>query len=223
MALRTASDLFRRAQRLIPGGVNSPVRSMRAVGLDEPFFVRRAEGGVPRNRGRPAAPRLGLLGSPDLRARRSRDGRRRSRGRPGWDELRRAHRARGAPGGGDRRRGSVGRDGPARLVGHRGGDERDPARPGRDAPTASSSSQVAITAMSTPSWPRRARGRDARDPGDARCADRGDGAHDRLSVQRPRRDGGSRSDLRRRPRLHHRRARAGNMGSFRLSPAFSTV
>ena len=43
-ALRTTSDLFRRAQRLIPGGVNSPVRSMRAVGLDEPFFVRRAEG-----------------------------------------------------------------------------------------------------------------------------------------------------------------------------------
>jgi len=44
VALRTASELFRRAQRLIPGGVNSPVRSMRAVGLDEPFFVRRAEG-----------------------------------------------------------------------------------------------------------------------------------------------------------------------------------
>jgi glutamate-1-semialdehyde 2,1-aminomutase len=44
VALRTASDLFRRAQRLIPGGVNSPVRSMRAVGLEEPFFVRRAEG-----------------------------------------------------------------------------------------------------------------------------------------------------------------------------------
>jgi glutamate-1-semialdehyde 2,1-aminomutase len=43
-ALRTASELFRRAQRLIPGGVNSPVRSMRAVGLDEPFFVRRGQG-----------------------------------------------------------------------------------------------------------------------------------------------------------------------------------
>ncbi|HEY6584989.1 MAG TPA: glutamate-1-semialdehyde 2,1-aminomutase [Gaiellaceae bacterium] len=28
----------------MPGGVNSPVRAMRAVGLDEPFFVRRAEG-----------------------------------------------------------------------------------------------------------------------------------------------------------------------------------
>ena len=44
MALRTAADLFRRAQRVIPGGVNSPARAMRAVGLDEPFFVRCAEG-----------------------------------------------------------------------------------------------------------------------------------------------------------------------------------
>ena len=29
---------------MIPGGVNSPVRTMSAVGLDEPFFVRRAAG-----------------------------------------------------------------------------------------------------------------------------------------------------------------------------------
>jgi len=29
---------------LIPGGVNSPVRAMRAVGLDEPLFVARASG-----------------------------------------------------------------------------------------------------------------------------------------------------------------------------------
>jgi glutamate-1-semialdehyde 2,1-aminomutase len=29
---------------VIPGGVNSPVRAMRAVGLDEPIFVRRAAG-----------------------------------------------------------------------------------------------------------------------------------------------------------------------------------
>jgi glutamate-1-semialdehyde 2,1-aminomutase len=29
---------------VIPGGVNSPVRAMRAVGLDEPFFVARGEG-----------------------------------------------------------------------------------------------------------------------------------------------------------------------------------
>jgi glutamate-1-semialdehyde 2,1-aminomutase len=44
VALTTRSDLYRRALELIPGGVNSPVRAMRAVGLDEPFFVARAEG-----------------------------------------------------------------------------------------------------------------------------------------------------------------------------------
>jgi glutamate-1-semialdehyde 2,1-aminomutase len=46
MAVRagTTSELWSRAQRLIPGGVNSPVRAMRAVGLDEPLFVRRAAG-----------------------------------------------------------------------------------------------------------------------------------------------------------------------------------
>jgi glutamate-1-semialdehyde 2,1-aminomutase len=40
----TRSELYRRALELIPGGVNSPVRAMRAVGLDEPVFVRRGEG-----------------------------------------------------------------------------------------------------------------------------------------------------------------------------------
>ncbi|MFN2627056.1 MAG: glutamate-1-semialdehyde 2,1-aminomutase [Gaiellaceae bacterium] len=44
MAVGTRSELYRRAKSLIPGGVNSPVRAMRAVGLDEPFFVRRGEG-----------------------------------------------------------------------------------------------------------------------------------------------------------------------------------
>src|SRR3954454_22210059 len=44
MSLTTRSDLYRRALELIPGGVNSPVRAMRAVGLDEPFFVARGEG-----------------------------------------------------------------------------------------------------------------------------------------------------------------------------------
>jgi glutamate-1-semialdehyde 2,1-aminomutase len=44
VALTTQSDLFRRARALIPGGVNSPVRAMRAVGLDEPLFVRRGQG-----------------------------------------------------------------------------------------------------------------------------------------------------------------------------------
>jgi len=39
----TNEDLFARAQRVIPGGVNSPVRSFRSVG-GTPYFVDRAEG-----------------------------------------------------------------------------------------------------------------------------------------------------------------------------------
>ena len=44
MALTTRSELWRQATALIPGGVNSPVRAMRSVGLDEPLFVRRGDG-----------------------------------------------------------------------------------------------------------------------------------------------------------------------------------
>jgi glutamate-1-semialdehyde 2,1-aminomutase len=43
-SLGTRSDLYRRALELIPGGVNSPVRAMRAVGLDEPVFMRSGSG-----------------------------------------------------------------------------------------------------------------------------------------------------------------------------------
>ena len=39
----TSHDLFTRAQDLMPGGVNSPVRAFRSVG-GEPFFAKRAEG-----------------------------------------------------------------------------------------------------------------------------------------------------------------------------------
>ncbi|HET7459722.1 MAG TPA: glutamate-1-semialdehyde 2,1-aminomutase [Longimicrobium sp.] len=38
-----SAELFRRAQAVTPGGVNSPVRAFRAVG-GEPFFVERAQG-----------------------------------------------------------------------------------------------------------------------------------------------------------------------------------
>ena len=44
MVVTAGTELWRRALELIPGGVNSPVRAMRAVGLEEPFFVRRGEG-----------------------------------------------------------------------------------------------------------------------------------------------------------------------------------
>jgi glutamate-1-semialdehyde 2,1-aminomutase len=40
----TRTALWHRALGVIPGGVNSPVRAMRGVGLAEPFFVRRGEG-----------------------------------------------------------------------------------------------------------------------------------------------------------------------------------
>jgi len=39
----TSRELYARAQRVIPGGVNSPVRAFRAVG-GEPFFVARGAG-----------------------------------------------------------------------------------------------------------------------------------------------------------------------------------
>jgi glutamate-1-semialdehyde 2,1-aminomutase len=39
----TNHELFARAERVIPGGVNSPVRAFRAVG-GSPYFVQRAEG-----------------------------------------------------------------------------------------------------------------------------------------------------------------------------------
>ena len=39
-----SAELYRKARMLIPGGVNSPVRAMRAVGLDAPVFVARGEG-----------------------------------------------------------------------------------------------------------------------------------------------------------------------------------
>jgi glutamate-1-semialdehyde 2,1-aminomutase len=43
MTAQGSDALFERAQRVIPGGVNSPVRAFRAVG-GRPFFVARAEG-----------------------------------------------------------------------------------------------------------------------------------------------------------------------------------
>ena len=38
-----SSELYRRAQQLLPGGVNSPVRAMRAIGRD-PIFIERGAG-----------------------------------------------------------------------------------------------------------------------------------------------------------------------------------
>ena len=39
----TSHDLFERAKRVIPGGVNSPVRAFNAVGGD-PIYVQKGGG-----------------------------------------------------------------------------------------------------------------------------------------------------------------------------------
>ena len=41
---KTQSPLWRRATAVIPGGVNSPIRAMSAVGLDEPVFMCHGRG-----------------------------------------------------------------------------------------------------------------------------------------------------------------------------------
>ena len=43
METSRSASLFQRSQALIPGGVNSPVRSFRAVG-GGPLFIRRGQG-----------------------------------------------------------------------------------------------------------------------------------------------------------------------------------
>jgi glutamate-1-semialdehyde 2,1-aminomutase len=40
----TSGELYARALKVIPGGVNSPVRAMKAVGLEKPLFAARGEG-----------------------------------------------------------------------------------------------------------------------------------------------------------------------------------
>ena len=41
--MNTSAEWFRRAQDVLPGGVNSPVRACRSVGA-EPLFIERADG-----------------------------------------------------------------------------------------------------------------------------------------------------------------------------------
>ncbi|MCX6372948.1 MAG: glutamate-1-semialdehyde 2,1-aminomutase [Actinobacteria bacterium] len=44
MKTEISARLFEEAQRYIPGGVNSPVRAMKSVGMPHPLFVARAKG-----------------------------------------------------------------------------------------------------------------------------------------------------------------------------------
>ena len=40
----SSAELWARALAAIPGGVNSPVRAMKAVGLEQPLFAARGQG-----------------------------------------------------------------------------------------------------------------------------------------------------------------------------------
>lgn len=40
----TSARLFDEALKYIPGGVNSPVRAMKSVGMPHPLFIARARG-----------------------------------------------------------------------------------------------------------------------------------------------------------------------------------
>ena len=74
------------------------------------------------------------------------------------------------------------------LVGHRGVDERDPARPRRDRPHEAPEVRRRLPRpRRRPARRRRQRPRDAGHPRVARRAGRGRGEHDRRAVERPRR------------------------------------
>ena len=153
-----SAEAYERALELLPGGVNSPVRAMRAIGRD-PLFVARGEGAelvdVDGNRYVDWVMSWGPLiaghAHPEVVSAVQAAA---ARGH----ELRRADRGRGRAGGGDRRARPVRRDGAHDLVGHRGVDERHPAGAGGDrARPRSSSSRAPTTATSTACSPTRAR------------------------------------------------------------------
>ena len=78
-----SARLFARALRILPGGVDSPVRAFKAVG-GSPLFIRRAYRLAARRRRRQRAHRLrDVLGTAHPRARAARASSRRSRPPPG--------------------------------------------------------------------------------------------------------------------------------------------
>ena len=129
--LRSA-ELYRRAVHVLPGGVNSPVRAMRAIGRD-PVFIERAEGAeITDVDGNTLRGLRVLVGAADPRARAPRDRRGGTEAAGARHELRRADGGRGGAGRA-RRPADAGRGHAAHdVVGHGGVDERDPPRPRGD-------------------------------------------------------------------------------------------
>ena len=110
---------MRRAEALIPGGVNSPVRAFRSVGGD-PVFIARGEGALSVRRRRQPLHRLRLLlGTAAAGPSPSRHHSGPRRGARHRHQLRRAHRARGRTGRGHCRRRSFHRNGAPGEFRHR--------------------------------------------------------------------------------------------------------
>ena len=89
--LDLSRKLQQRAEQLIPGGVNSPVRAFRAVGGEPPFLVRGQGAHVYDADGNSLYRLRRLLGTSAARPRRSRGRRSRHRRRPQGHQLRRIH------------------------------------------------------------------------------------------------------------------------------------
>ena len=197
---------FERARRVLPGGVDSPVRSFASVG-GTPYTVASGRGATVTDvEGTTYVDYVqsygaSLLGHADpagRRAIRAAAGDGTTFGAPTRREVllaeaicERVHRRRA---------------GPLRVVGDRGGDERGAARARRDGPIDGSSSSTAAT-TATPTRCSRGgqRRRDAR-PSGLRRRPRGRGRrHGRRPLQR-------RPRARRRRRLRDRRARRGEHG-----------
>ena len=132
MITKRSSLLFQRAQKILPGGVDSPVRAFKSVGAS-PLFIRRASGAriedVDGNRYidyvmswgpliHGHAPR-GLVKAL-------------ARGRAGRHQLRRAEPARGRARRARPRADAVARARALRQLRHRSGDERGARRARRD-------------------------------------------------------------------------------------------
>ena len=130
MNTETSARLFEEAQRYIPGGVNSPVRAMKSVGMPHPLFIDRARGAhIWDADGNEFVDFVVVVGAHDPRL--GPPGRRRPPARPDRPrhQLRRADRARGRAGAPHLRGRAVGRDGAHGQLGHRGDDERRARRP----------------------------------------------------------------------------------------------
>ena len=129
--LDRSRELQKRAEAVIPGGVNSPVRAFGSVGGEPPFLVRGEGSRVYDADGNELHRLRRLLGTADPRPRRSAGHRSRHRRRPQRHQLRRIHSRRGRPRRSRHRRLSLHGEGSLRQLRNRSDDVAPSAWPAR--------------------------------------------------------------------------------------------